>query len=84
MIAYLRLELNDSQFNRLLEKATQPIEELKDTPPKVVIYEGTDEADRIDVYPQLLEVTDVKDREGRVILEAKAYPEGKPFEIAIE
>ena len=84
MKVYIRLELDDGQFEKLLKKVGQSMEGLKDTPPKVVIYEGTEEADKIDVYPQILKVTDVRDREGKLISEGRVYPGENPFEIAIE
>ncbi|MFX0198204.1 MAG: hypothetical protein ACFFCW_18965 [Candidatus Hodarchaeota archaeon] len=85
MIVYVRLELDDSKFEQLREKVNQSMEDLEHTTPQIVFYERDTEAFRINLlHPQILRVTDTKDMEGRIILAGKVYPEGKPFEIAIE
>jgi hypothetical protein len=56
-IAYIRVELNDKQLEKLLEKASQSMEEPpKGTPPKVVIYEDGREHSIL-IYPEILKVT---------------------------
>ena len=40
-IAYIRVELNDDQLEKLIKKGEQPMESLEDTHPKVIIYRGT-------------------------------------------
>jgi hypothetical protein len=37
MKIYIRVELSEEQLKKLGKKTAQPMEELKDTPPKVVI-----------------------------------------------
>lgn len=83
-IAYIRMELDDNQLEKLIKKVGQPMDSLEDTLPKLIIYKGTQENDHIPVYPQILKVIDSKDRRGRLILEGKVYPGEKSFEIAIE
>jgi len=83
-IAYIRVELNDDQLEKLIKKGEQPMESLEDTLAKVIIYKGTQENDHIPVYPQILKVIDSKDRSGKLILQGKVYPGEKPFEITIK
>lgn len=83
--AYIKVEMNDGQIEKLLEKAGQPVEALEeDIQPQVVIYEKKREADWIPVQPQILRVIASKDRNGQPVLEGKVYPEGKSFEIVFE
>lgn len=83
-IAYIRVELNDEQLEKLLEKASQSMEEPpKATPPKVVIYEDEREH-HILVYPEILKVTAApKDRTDRLILEGEVCPYGNRFVISV-
>ncbi|MFX0198208.1 MAG: hypothetical protein ACFFCW_18985 [Candidatus Hodarchaeota archaeon] len=83
-IAYIRVKLNDRQLKRLIEKIKPSTEELEEIPPQVVIYEGKKEADWIPVFPQILKVSESRDRKGKLILEGKIYPGEKPFEITIK
>lgn len=83
-IAYIRVELNDRQLKRLIEKTKPSMEDLEEILPQVVIYEDKKEADWIPVFPQILKVIESRDRNGRLVLEGKIYPGKKPFEITIK
>jgi len=83
-ITYIRVELNDRQLKRFINKTKPSVEGLEEILPQVVIYEGKKEADWIPVFPQILKVIESRDRKGKLILIGKVYPGGKPFEITIK
>lgn len=76
--AYIRVEIDEKEVDRLADLLSQGIEEMKNEPTKLVVEEK-----KHLVCPGVLLVEDEKDIGGKLVQEGKIIPENKRFKIVI-
>jgi len=76
--AYIRVELEDEEAERLAKLLSQGVEETKEEPPKLVVGDK-----KHLVRPGVFLVEVEKDVEGKLVQEGKIIPGDKKFKIII-